>query len=364
MANFLIKYSDQYPVYDFYETIEIEGDSLIDYEYKISETDALLGHAYDDDKTIRKIQVIVYRIYEVETIVGKNIDLYKLAASNHVDVTTEDGETFTAVETTVVYDQIDGNRDSKATVTFKRQMYISQPLSSDHASNLHGDVPVNRLTYTVTNAPFIFVGNIQFDGGTNKFYFTVDLTDLYDLIDVGDVFYSHVMDTTFDNETHFIAECTTKTATEITFVFDVTDTTASWNNVEILLDHEPDISTSVSVVDKDIEISMYTFIDPVISNVLTPQEGTETEIGLEENQGFNSKNRSRVLFWLKDDELYKAEYLNYAKKGDVLFVSSGTTIYPIQIKDIIKEVPKESLLEMKEFEVILLNKNKEVNLNR
>ena len=363
MANFIIKYLDSYPVYDFYESFELPEAILTDYKYDISKTDRLYGHVYDSNKEERKIQSIVYEEYTVEDIVGMNLDFYRLAAANHVLVETEDGDSFNAVNFSVVYEDTDNSRDSKVTIKFYKPIETLQPLSSDYAESIHSDIAVNRLRFVIKNPPYVQNTDMRWTGTTYDFKFTID--DLTDNIVLNDYLYAHVTDPDFDNETHYYVKCTAKSASQLTFTFISAGASTAVQNTEVVLDYEPDITTTGNVTDDQLTLNLYTFLNPIYSNILTPKEGANLGAGIKENQGFNSKKQASLRFWVTDDELYKIEYLNYALFDDVSLILADTTIiYPIQTEGILTPINKESLLSLHEFEINILYLNKEVNIYR
>lgn len=362
MAFLQIKYLDIYPAYDFYESAELPEAALTDYRYDVSKTERLWGYVYDSNKAERKIQTIVYEQYTIEDIVAKNIDYYKLEAANHVTVTTTDGDSFVAVDFDVTYEQIDGNRDSRVTIVFYKQIDILQPLSSTYAETLYTDVTNNILEFSIDKPSFALIGDIAYNAGPLEWEITATLTDELNLITVNDYYYVHFPGNVATNGNTY-CQCFSKSSTEI--VFTLNNYASAQTDIQLVLNQEADEITEESNVENNtvtIDIEIYTFINPIYDYIITPSEGISSEDGIEENQKLNSKKKASLRFWLTDDELYKIDHLNCAKAEDIKLTLSDTTeIVPIQVKDIYTRIEKESLLELNEFQLDLLYNNKTVN---
>ena len=379
MTNFKIKYLDNQPVYDYFDSLELPEAILIDYFYKVVKTERSFGHVYDSNTDNRVIQYIKFEVYEIQTIVGKNIDLQSLEVANHVLVTPDVGSPFIAVNFTVTSEQIENSRDSNVKITFHKEIETNYPLSSDFAESLHPDLPVNEIiNKNLYNC--IFETESIYTTGLGTAYtfllnktdigYGIDNTEVYNLINdnfaVNTYFYFEV--TGVDMEIKDIYECyiATKATDVISLITNVTTETISdlLGVYTIEFRFRPFWYTSSNVVKLPV-YSIYTFINPFYDKIITPIEGIEATDGLQENQKVYSYDVARFKLWLKTSELWKIEYLNYALPSEILLtLSDDTEIIPVQTKDIYKRKENENLIDLHEFDIEILYNNKVVNYYR
>jgi len=384
MTKFTIKYLfELYPTIDFEEEFVIsqdvqEGNVL----YNSQATKEILPHIFDTANKTRLIQTIKKRQYEVIFILSRNIDVARLSVGT-VTVVTTDGETFLAHDIEVNYEKVAGSLDYRLTLKFYRyDTDIINHLSSDNAFGYSILGNVNTINYKVKNPSYVFnrvviysVENTSAPGNW-QVYFDIPINDLTDTINIGDTYYLHTNNVEFNTETDKsgnylnFAACSVKTATTLTFdcYSDYTADRVAYYINNLIIDHEkgyPDIPSSITVVDKEIEFDIFTFINPIYSNELIPIEGITEENGIEENDKFNSKDVINLKVWLGKDELYKAEYLNYALFNDITITfADGTVILPNQAKDIITKEDKPTLIDLFEYNIKIYYNNKMVNINR
>ena len=384
MSNFKIKYLDNFPVYSYYEQIELPEAVQTGYFYDIVKTENKYEHVYDDNFTNRVIQKIVYETFEVKDIVGKNIDLFKLQGANHVYITPEFGEPFFAVDFDVEYQNMEDNRDSLVIIKFKKQIVIDNQLSSDFAQRMHSNLPVNVLTYSVIKPSYVCHNiTISCSAGASP-TLSIPLNDLtnkliYTTGEGADCFYIHSDNTDFNNEVDAVGNhynswyCISKTSTTVVFRSNNgNNSTAGFTHTitNLVLNAEPDIwgdseNPEAPINANTITFNLYTFLKPIKNNILKFVEGINTIDGIEENQAVNSKDQLSFKFWLKTEELYKAEYLNYALKKYInIYLTTGEAIKPVQMKDIIIKKENNNLKDLHEFDVTLLYNNKTVNIYR
>ena len=361
-----------YPDIDFAEEFEAPQEvTYLQTEYESQATSRAFGHIFDSVHAQRPIQTIGKDKYQVKFELSRQIDINRLNIA-YTTLTPTAGDSFVIYDVSVTSEKSVGLMYIYTIEFYKYNSNYINHLSSDNADDYHFEGEpqrlVNKLLYNVKNPAYVQNTTIVYVAGTpNKFTFEFDINDLTDNIVLNQYFYAHVNDSSFDNETHYYCQCTTKGATTLTFTFTgTTATTSDFDDVEIVIDHEADMTTTSNVIDKDIDINIYTFINPVLGNILTPIESSISEDGIKENQKVNSKDNAYLKCWLKPSELYKAEYLNYALFNDIkLTLSDGTTEYvPIQVVDIITKVEKDDLIDLYEFDITILYNNKMVNINR
>jgi hypothetical protein len=375
MANFNLKYLDNYPVVSFEENIEYPEAVFEGYFHDIIKTERLFGHVLDSVKDNRTIQDIVYEKYTCDLLIGRNIDVYKLVSANHVMVTPEYGTEFRAIKFEVEIEDTN-NRDKLAKITFYKEVEINYPLSCDYAEDVDASVAVNEIRYTVNNPPYVanYTG-IHYDSTpSQRYYFTVAVNDLTDNILVGDYYYIHFEGTLLDNSEMPVAEVILKDSTDITFEVPyyvggptgVDDKVIEIEN-NIVIDHEPDNEVDANVIDKTIDVYIYTFIEPIFSHESSPETGSEAPDYILENQKSNERDVMSLKIWLKEADKWKAEYLNYALIEDVraLLPNQDTTnIVPAQMKDIIAIKENDNFIDLFEYDITMLFNIKVVNINR
>ena len=362
MSTLTIKYLDSYPVYDFFETVNLPEAIFEGYFEEETKTDRKWGHVYDDNKQNRTIQTIRYEKYAIYDVVAKNIDLLRLQSANHVSVQTDTGDVFVAVNFTVEYTDKEFNRDSEVTVKFLKQVETSQQLSSEFAESLHSDIATNRISFTVVNAPYVQNTSMVWNGSTYTFQFTVN--DLTDNISVDDYYYCHVRSTSFDNETHYYCKCTAKTATDLTFTSQGVGASTAVTNIEVILDHEPEFASTGNVINITSTFNIYTFVEPYFSNMF---ENTEV-INLRDDTKIYGKtiasDLAHMKIWLTSDELYKVKYLNFASTIAIYFASYSFDVYPTTKDAILSQVQKDTLIDLYEYDLNVKYNHLSVNNNR
>ena len=204
------------------------------------------------------------------------------------------------------------------------------------------------------------------------------MNDLSDTILVGDDYYLHTDNETF-NELQDIggyycgfATCTAKSSTEITFKCSYQPVTPpSVLDIDIanlVLDHISDgrsINPAITIADKEISFTIYTFIEPVFSHETVLNEGNEEPTGIQENQTAIERDIAEFKVWLKEEDKYLAEYLSHAVHYDILIdLKNYDNIIPAQVKDIITPVPNRNLIDLFEYDIKVIYNVKAVNLNR
>ncbi len=385
MANsFEIKYLfELYPDTDFTELFVTEQtitETMPDY---ISQaTTNAWSHILDSIHAKRLIQTYKKRFYECEIKLSRNLDVARLAVG-YVTLTTTDSETFAIYDVSTTFEKIEGSLNYLLKLSFFRyDDDIINHLSSVNAYNLTqlgSPIDVNELGYDVDNPSYAF-NNIttylyEFSPGADAQAFKVPFNDLTNTIAVNDIYYLHTNNPTFDalqdisHEYLSYAECYAKDANYVYFQCSNDEMSAATlytlNNV--VIDHEPDhraLPSGISVADKTISLVIYTFINPKISDIDTPELYT-TPNGITENQKFNHKKKASFKVWVTTAELYKIEFLNYALFNDITLTLADTTVYtPCQVGEIYKKVDKEMLIDLHEFDIDILYKNKTVNINR
>lgn len=376
MANFKIKYLDNYKVSSYFDELELPEAKLVDYFYEIVKTENKWGHVYLSDIDQRIIQKITYEKYETVLLVGKNIDLYKLQSSNFIKVTPEVGMPFNAVKITVKYDQPTGNRDSYARIIFHRQVEINYQLNSDFAQSLHSSNAVNKIDYSVGNPAYSF-NNINISRGGSPFFasFKVPFNSLSDTIEVADTYYLHTDNVDFKEATDVggdplnFATCSSKDSDYVYFVCSVSPVIVGFDYdiSNLILDHQKntDVPSGIIIVDKTISSNIYSFIEPFYDHKTDQIEGFEGQDGNNENEKTKEKDILRFKVFVKPSELWKMEYLNYALFDDILInLVNYSNIIPSQVKGISIRKDNDNLINCYEFNIEVLYNNKVVSIYR
>ncbi|MDD4515638.1 hypothetical protein [Massilibacteroides sp.] len=341
-------------------------------------TSQRFGITYDNVRSTRLIQSIKRRYYSVKVIMARNIDVQILSLA-YTTITTTAGENFVARDISVSYEKIEGTLNVVYTIQFYRydDTEIVNHLSSDNvlAYNTETSTEVNTLSFQVVNPAFAYSNVTTYDyndSGTHWVAFKVALDGINANVAISDAFYVHTDNSTFDAlYTHNYPNkliCYNKDSDYVYFYFDFDKSPPfiyTLNNV--LIDFEPDWrGTRTGITDLTWTFNIYTFINPIISQQLTPVEGIQLEDGLVENQKINTKNKAYFKIWLTLSELWKIEFLQYAKANVVTFtLSDGTTVYtPMQMGGISSPVENTNLIDLYEFDINLMYSNKTVNVFR
>jgi hypothetical protein len=379
MANFKIKYLDKYPVATFYESFEYPEAVFDGWHYDIQKTSRKWGHVYDSIKENRTTQYIVYEKYKAELIIGRNIDLFVLQGSNHVLVTPDYGDAFNALDFNIEISD-SPNRDKVATITFKKEVEIRYPLSSDYAESIHSTSNVNKISFDVDNPAYVFNNIVTYtvETGPSSYqaYFKVPLTDLSNTILVDDIYYLHTDNPTFnaqkDNYGDYLdyAKCKSKDSSFVYFECsnDEVSPSLTYTITNLIIDHSADyrdLPSAITVADKTISLEIYTFIEPYYSHMSELAEGYEAPDATEENQKGKEHDVIEFKIWLLESEKWKAEYLNYALNEDIeIELVNYDNIIPTQTKDIITPVENENFIDLFEYDIKVKYNAKSVNIFR
>lgn len=393
MNVFTIKYLYEiYPDIDFTEEFVIcQTVTKIGSEYHSEATSQAWSHVFDSIHNKRHIQTTVKDKYEVKFVLARNIDINRMQVA-YTSLTTTEGETFIIYDVEVTEEKVSGTLEYYYTLTFyKNSDEIINHLSSDNVLSYKTGMSasVNELQYTVNNPGFVF-NNIgvrsRYEGVSNYTVYTeydYDDDSLFNFLEDGEYYYAHTNNPDFDIEEDFngnkpsivyitqtevsgqkhiwIDWFATKKTTQITYILN-----------QVTFNHIPDYRADEytndwdgNVTDKTITNTIYTFINPNIFNIRTPQDGITTADGIEENQSINSKYKASFKVWVKTSQLYLIEYLDYALFDDItLTLADGTEYLPVQVKDISKPVENDKLIDLHEFDINILYNNQTTNIFR
>jgi hypothetical protein len=383
MANtFQIKYLwEIFPDTDFTEEY-IVCEEMVEKEPSSENqiTEDKWGDIRDSTNRNRIIQSIVLREYEVKFIVSRNVTPAILGYTEYLTITTTENETFQVYDVGITYNKQVNGRNYIIELTFKRaDNNIISHLSSDNVLSYKTATSdkVNEIGVTVNNPPIAFTHgtiNALGTGGSEYYQFDVPNTNpkfdlLTEIVTLNDYFYIHCNN--FDLVSKDIYSC------QITFISSdyiriKTNTTASSLSINhdpkaFILDLEPDFQSDVNVKDIDFSYIIYTFIKPLSDPSVQPIEGINPTDDIQENQRVNAKDVYKFKVWLKTDELWKIEYLNYALAEDITYTEEGTTtniIKPSQVKDIYSKKENRALIELFEFDIEFMFNSKVVNIFR
>ena len=351
MSSFRIKYLSEFPVYA-YDSPEMECPdvNLKPAFYEVIKTSENWGHVFDNNITNRTIQYRKYEVYETILLAASNLDIMSLSIANHVLITPEEGEPFYAVN--VKIEKKDTlNRDSLYTLTFQKEISINYELLSDFAERLYplvsADQQPNEINFQVKNMSYVQRTNITATANSYKFVFVKN--ELTDKISVGQYMYAHVNNSEFDNETFYYVKCVSESSEALYFEFQTTGIPSWWGNSEIILNHEAGANTTPNVTDITVTFLIYTFLKPTFFNDDENEEKITKKDGLEFSGKTLSYDSVKLVFWLSDEEKYKAKYLKFATKI-VLYLTGYDTIIPITKYNSIKNIENKRLVKCHEFE--------------
>lgn len=359
MSTIKIKTLSSQPVYTYDDTFNLDEVVQVGFESDNSDTSKMWGHVYDDLKTNRTIQSIHYNLFEISSILAQNIKINLLTGANHVYIETSNYGNFYA--TNIEIEKEDTNsRDSKYKIKFKQQLSLNYELNSNFAETLHANLPVNVLNYTVQNPSYSFQGEILTEA--SQWRLKTPRTDLMQNVVAGEYYYIHNVGIN-ENDCYY---CLCVGYDSVGTVFQLIDYTGGAVTLtEVVIDNEVDVTSQVLVIDKDIELNLYTFINPIYPDDYQGNEGIETDQGVKENQSINNKNVVQFKVWVSTSEKYKIEYLRYALKEDILLtLTDGTIIMPSQVQEIAIIEEKDTLLECYEYNIMIKYNNKVVNIYR
>lgn len=377
VANFNIKYLDNYPVITFEENIEYPEAVFAGFFHDIIETEEMWGYVFDSVYDNRTKQDIIYEKYTATIIIGRNIDLYKLQGANYVLVTPEYGTSFNAVKFELDVQEKQDNRDLEAKITFYKESEINYPLSSYFGSTfLREPSEINRILFDIDNPPYSF-NNVNFYRGASPFQgaFKVPFNDLTNTITVGDDYYLHTDNPTFNALTDIsgdninFATCTAKDADYVYFVCSANPVAPGWDYdvSNVILDHISDgrdLPSGVTISDKTISLVIYTLLEPMFSHESEIKEAGK-DAGKQNDANTIEKDKCYFKVFLKLDEIYLAEYLNYALFDDIeISLVNYTNILPSQSSGIITPVSRNNLIDYFEYDINVYYNIKEVGTQR
>jgi len=88
-------------------------------------------------------------------------------------------------------------------------------------------------------------------------------------------------------------------------------------------------------------------------------EGNKKPQGIQENKTTIEKDIAKLKVWVKTEELYLIEYLNYAIYSDILVdLKNYDNIIPVQVKGISARKVNENLVDCYEYDITIIYNNK------
>jgi hypothetical protein len=367
------------PSVDFEDEFVISQEVVsLGFEYETQATGRNYALTYDNYLSKRHIQTLRKEKYSVKFLLSRNIDITR-AQVGYTTLTTTLGDTFAIRDVSITYEKIPESRNYVYTIQFyKYSDEIINHLSSDNAFAFHSGVSnVNVINYTVDNPVLVFNNITTYKGSafTSFCEFKLPIDAITTQIEVGDCFYIRTDNTTFDNKKNVgsqylnKAECVDKDASYVYFDCssgENVSTTYIYILNTLILDFVADWrGTRTGITDQTFTFNIYTFINPIYSNPWTIEGELTPQKGVTESDQVTSIYKAELKVFLKDSEMYLAEFLNYATFNDItLTLSSGTILRPSQTKDLIKEVERDNLIGLHEYDINLVYNPKNVNLNR
>jgi hypothetical protein len=367
------------PSVDFEDEFVISQEVVsLGFEYETQATGRNYALTYDNYLSKRHIQTLRKEKYSVKFLLSRNIDITR-AQVGYTTLTTTLGDTFAIRDVSITYEKIPESRNYVYTIQFyKYSDEIINHLSSDNAFAFHSGVSnVNVINYTVDNPVLVFNNITTYKGSafTSFCEFKLPIDAITTQIEVGDCFYIRTDNTTFDNKKNVgsqylnKAECVDKDASYVYFDCssgENVSTTYIYILNTLILDFVADWrGTRTGITDQTFTFNIYTFINPIYSNPWTIEGELTPQKGVTESDQVTSLYKAELKVFLKDSEMYLAEFLNYATFNDItLTLSSGTVLRPSQTKGLIKEVERDNLIGLHEYDIELVYNPKNVNLNR
>jgi hypothetical protein len=380
MDIFKIKFlMELHPTIDFEDEFVISQEVVsLGFEYETQATGRNYALTYDNYLSKRHIQTLRKEKYSVKFLLSRNIDITR-AQVGYTTLTTTLGDTFAIRDVSITYEKIPESRNYVYTIQFyKYSDEIINHLSSDNALAFHSGVSnVNVINYTVDNPVLVFNNITTYEGSafTSFCEFKLPIDAITTQIEVGDCFYIRTDNTTFDNKKNVgsqylnKAECVDKDTSYVYFdcsAGENVSTTYIYVLNTLILDFVADWrGTRTGITDQTFTFNIYTFINPIYSNQWTIEGELTPQKGVTESDQVTSLYKAELKVFLKDSEMYLAEFLNYATFNDItLTLSSGTVLRPSQTKGLIKEVERDNLIGLHEYDIELVYNPKNVNLNR
>lgn len=383
MDIFKIKYiPDIFPNFSFEdELVLLQEVTELPIIFDSFATSQKFGITYDNVRSTRIIQSVKRRAYTVKVLLSRNIDV-QLINLAYTTMTTTAGETFVARDIAITHENVSGSRNIIYTINFFRydDTEILNNLASHNVLSYFTETAaaVNVINFEVDNPSLDFSNVTTYKYSTFDSYiaFKVPINSITTNISIGDEFYTHTSNETFDNlksvgQYYNYITCYDKDSDYVYFYF-APETNPAGTFIYILrnitLDHEQDwrgASVGATIDDKTFTFNIYTHINPILSSVFNTVSGIQFEDETQENQKIVTKKRAYFKFWLSKDELYLYEMLQYAKASDVTFTLYDGTIYvPVQMGGITTPVENENLIDVYEFDCNLMYTNKQVNYFR
>jgi hypothetical protein len=365
------------PDNDIIETPEIWGDVRVSLDGS--------GNPIPTTKRNRKIQSKSLRKYEVKLVLARDIDWSIVDYAEYTTCTTDTSgveETFLIYNVDIQQTKVQQSLEYIITITFLREEdKIVYHTASDNVLSYKTDESetVNEIQCKVHRPPMSFNCH-NWSSSTYYEFFIEDDNDNFDLVDsitsLNQYFYLHCANWDFKQNDIYECYVQAKTTSKITFRTN-TATPAITDlpiNLNVILDFEPDFQESVNVdTTNTFSFNIYTFIEPEFKHISEPEEGSETNYSIQENQTTKEYDLAEFKVWLKFSEKWKAEYLSYCLvesddadfSPDVLIsLKNYDNILPDQIKDIITPVENRRLIDLFEYDIKVIYNIKEVNLNR
>jgi len=372
MSNIKIKYFGNYPVYSLIEDFELPEAKIIDWEYKVIATPQLWGHTADSNKAERNIQEITSAIYQIEVMAGKNLDYYKLQNANHILIKPDNEKEFISAKVEAKFTQAEKNMDNYWILKFWKQLNITEQLSHAFANKMKTGTGVNKIEFDVVNPPYTFnnieIFTIEVVPASGDYYafFDVPLNDLTNNFSISDTFYLHTDNVDFneeeDDNSDFLsfADCNSKTSTYVRFQCsaDTVDSGLSYNIGNLRIDNQADwrpLPTGPSISNLTKSFTIYTLLNHNTEFSIEKKGKMEPRSGVKESTSYSKKTHLKFKIWLDNDDLYLAEYLEYALKDNILFTTNeGDSYIPIQVDDIILPSNNNLLIDLHEFNIDIM----------
>ena len=347
--KFTIKYLPEiFPSLDFEQTFTenfrvIASDNLIENE----KTSERWFSVIDNDAISRNIQTSINTRYTCEFLSSENIDFGVLKSAGDVTAITDVG-LMTLFDIEVEKELIEGTRTYKITLSFtdKGTGNIASFLDTENVETLGGG---NFLTYEVTEPAYTYRVNVANDGS-----FTIPNSGAISNIAINDYLYAHsneinISSTDIDLE---VVKCVAKDATILTFNPINVGVRTIQTNVHIQLDYNPERDTYGLVVARKLTVNLYTLLQPKI-NLIEPIFSDEINLqsGIKKFTNAVTGNLLNCNFYVKESDLWKIKYLNYA--DSCMFTKGSTIYYADYTAEIITLTERKSLLGLYESELNL-----------
>lgn len=318
-----------------------------------SKTEELWGLSWDNIVSERIKEAIFVERGQVIIYTYERTDL-AFTMSDHCLITDVNNIVYNIYDVVITPQKEDRKYKYVLEFSIKNVNNISYPLSNDNSKSLAttGN-SVNTIDFTINKCPFIQNVNITYNNTLNRLEFIFAVDEITKNINIGDVFafHSNVQDLQGQISQ---AKCFVQTATTKSF-YCITDNSAlsnTYSNASIQLDYVQEITSTIDEnrTKKDVTLKIYTQIKPKIGLISEFKQELEFRQGIKEYGNVTNYDTYRILFFLKESDLYLQKYFVYS--DEISLTYNSITVVAEFRKDIIIRKDND-LTNQYEFELTI-----------